>query len=52
MKKPSGRRTSCVNHKWRRDYAAMQGDMLLGTPPAFDEILATITVFQSAFNEI
>lgn len=37
--------------EWRRDYAAMHGEMFLATPPAFDEILATITVFQSEFNK-
>lgn len=37
--------------EWRRDYAAMQGEMFLGPPPTFDEILATITVFQSDFNK-
>ena len=36
--------------EWRSDYSAMQGDMFLGTPPAFDEILAGITSFQSEFN--
>ncbi|HEY5490252.1 MAG TPA: nucleotidyl transferase AbiEii/AbiGii toxin family protein, partial [Gemmatimonadaceae bacterium] len=37
--------------EWRRDYAAMHGEMFLATPPAFDEILATITVFQADFNK-
>lgn len=36
--------------EWRRDYAAMQGEMFIGTPPVFDEILATIASFQSEFN--
>lgn len=36
--------------EWRRDYAAMQGEMFLGTPPAFDEMLASIALFQSEFN--
>jgi hypothetical protein len=36
--------------EWRRDYAAMQGEMFAGTPPAFDAILARITSFQSEFN--
>lgn len=36
--------------EWRRDYAAMQGEMFLGTPPAFDEIQASIASFQAEFN--
>lgn len=36
--------------EWRRDYSAMQGEMFVSTPPEFDEILATITLFQSEFN--
>ena len=36
--------------EWRRDYAAMQGEMFLGVPPAFDEILTRIASFQTDFN--
>ncbi len=36
--------------EWRRDYAAMQGEMFLGVPPAFDEILTRIASFQADFN--
>ncbi len=35
---------------WRQDYSAMQADMFVGTPPRFDEILASIARFQSEFN--
>ena len=35
---------------WRRDYSAMQGEMFVGTPPTFDEILASVAVFQTEFN--
>jgi hypothetical protein len=33
--------------EWRRDYSAMQGEMFVGTPPTFEEILAAIEKFQS-----
>lgn len=36
--------------EWRRDYAAMQGEMFVGSPPSFDELLAVINVFQEEFN--
>jgi hypothetical protein len=36
--------------EWRRDYAAMQDEMFVGTPPTFDAILTAITQFQSEFN--
>jgi hypothetical protein len=36
--------------EWRRDYAAMQGEMFFGTPPAFDEVLKTIKRFEKSFN--
>lgn len=36
--------------EWRRDYAAMQGEMFVGTPPDFSHLLERITLFQSEFN--
>lgn len=35
---------------WSRDYSAMQSEMFVGTPPAFDEILTVIASFQEEFN--
>ena len=37
--------------EWRRDYAAMHGEMFFSVPPTFDEILASITAFQSEINK-
>ena len=35
---------------WRRDYQAMQGEMIVKAPPPFEELLATIERFQADFN--
>lgn len=36
--------------EWRRDYAAMRGEMFFDDPPSFDEILAEVERFQAEFN--
>ena len=36
--------------EWRRDYEAMRGEMLAGSPPAFDDILMMIRRFEREFN--
>jgi hypothetical protein len=37
---------------WRSDYAGMQREMFFGEVPDFDEVLATVKVFENAFNEM
>ena len=37
---------------WRSDYAGMQREMFFGEVPDFDEVLATVKVFENVFNEI
>lgn len=36
--------------EWRRDYEAMRGEMFLGSPPAFEEVLARVGRFEEEFN--
>lgn len=35
---------------WRQDYAAMQSEMFSIAPPTFDQVLALVEQFQTAFN--
>ena len=35
---------------WRSDYEAMQREMFFGTPPSFDDVLATIGEFETALS--
>lgn len=37
--------------EWRKDYAAMQGEMFFRDPPAFDAVLKVIGEFQTGFNQ-
>jgi hypothetical protein len=36
--------------EWRKDYAAMRGEMIFGAPPTFDEILRIVGEFEKEFN--
>ncbi len=35
---------------WRKDYAAMRGEMFFGEPPAFDDVIVTVRRFQTEIN--
>ena len=36
--------------EWRQDYAAMRGEMFLGEPPSFDQVLGTIGELEAEIN--
>jgi hypothetical protein len=36
--------------EWRRDYEAMRGEMFVGDPPSFDEVLTSVRRFQTQIN--
>ena len=38
--------------EWRRDYAAMRGEMFFGDPPTFDAVLETVRRFEADINRI